>query len=311
MNRDKLSVRQLSVAALVGGLSHAAAFSGSMDWRWTLAATPLGIGLSWFLLRRTSGSPLFQGAGGKVLAILYGGWSLILQAVVLHWAVQRLQTTNGSRGGGFWVLLLIAVPLLWIGWRESAAFFRAVEIFWLAIVALLGAVLLFAVPRMEWKWLLQPAGEWRQTVPSIVLILSTGWFSFPYIYKVEGNLSRGLVWQGVLGVLAAVLAAVTVGLLSPAVAAGLEQPFFTASGVLGESVRAEGLISALWLLPDLALAGLLSRVWGERWRAVVGTVLACVLALTGVSSRFSVEILAVGTLLLALLTALTVPGKRK
>lgn len=309
MNSEKLSGRQLWLGALVGGLSHAAALSGRLDWRWALAAVPVGVISGWLLLRRVGTRPLFQGVGGGVLAAAYSGWAVVLMSVVLRRTAERIQATNADRAEAGWILLLIVIPLLWMGWGKSAAFFRAVEIFWLAVVVLLAAVVLFAVPRIQWQWLLAPAGDWRQSAAAMVLVLSTQLFFLPYIYKVEGGVRRGLAWQGALGVFAAVLAAVTAGMLSPVVAAQLKEPFFVASGVLGESVRGEGLISALWLLPDLTLVGLLSRAWGGRRRAVIAVAAACVLALTGFPNFFSTEFLVVGALVLTVLTLLIPAGK--
>ena len=89
----------------------------------------------------------------------------------------------------------------------------------------------------------------------------------------------------------------------------LELPFFTAAGVLGESIRGEGLISALWLLPDLALAGLLCRAWGGRYGPAGAVGLGLVLVLTGISNVFSPSILAAGTMFLLVLT-LIIPVKK-
>ncbi|MBQ8647921.1 MAG: hypothetical protein IJ484_07250, partial [Oscillospiraceae bacterium] len=258
MNSEKLSARQLSVAVLVGGLSPAAALAGGVDWRWALAAVPLAVRLGWLLLRKTAGQPLFCGVGGGVLAVLYGGWAVILMAATLRRAAERIQITNAGGSDSRWILLLIVLPLLWMGWGKAAAFFRAVEIFWLALIALLTIILVFALPRIEWRWLLEPAGSWRQSWPAMLLTMSTELFVLPYIYKVEcvsGDRVRSLGWLGGLGVLAAALAAVTAGVLSPRVAEQLKEPFFVGTGVLGNSVRGEGLISTLWLRPDLTLAG--------------------------------------------------------
>lgn len=310
MNSETLSVRQLSVAVLVGGLSHAAAFSGGADWRWALAAIPPGVLLGWLLLRRVGDKPLYGGAGGKVFAVLYCGWAVVLMSAVLHRAAQRVQIINASRGDRVWILILITLPLLWLSWGKAAAFFRAVEIFWLAVLVLVTAVLLFALLQIQWEWLITPLGDWRQSGAAAVLSLGTGLFILPYIYKVDGRM-QSLGWLAGLGLIGALLAVVTTGVLSTAVAGQLKEPFFVASGVLGESVRGEGLISTLWLLPDLTLAGLLSRVWGDKYRPVIAVAAAFVLALTGLSAGFSLTFLAVGTLLLAAATLLLPAGKGK
>lgn len=307
MGSDKLSGRQLSAAVLVGGLSHAAALCGGMDWRWALAAIPFSLLLSWLLLRKAQRGPLFSGTGGGFLMAAYSCWAVVLLSRVMERAAERLERTNGGQGDAFWFLLLFAIPLFRMAWGKSAPFFRAVEIFWLALVALLAAVALFAIPRIQWRWLIGPMGDWRQSAVSLTLALSPVLFVLPYIYKVEGAFR--LRWQAALGGLTALLAAVTAGVLSPAVAGQVEAPFFVASGVLGESVRGEGLISALWLLPDLALAGLLTRVWGGRYGPAAAVGAALLLALTGISKFFSPQFLAVGTLILTLLTLAVPVGK--
>ena len=122
---------------------------------------------------------------------------------------------------------------------------------------------------------------------------------------------RGLTWLGALGLLGALLALVTAGLLSPGVSARLDGPFFTAAGLLGDTARLEGLISALWLLPDLTLIGLLSRSWGEeRWPALA--VLAALgAALTGITGLLRWPALPFGCVLLAILTIVLPAGEHR
>ncbi|MBQ8647823.1 MAG: hypothetical protein IJ484_06760, partial [Oscillospiraceae bacterium] len=172
MSSETLSARQLSVAVLVGGLSHAAALSGGVDWRWALVFVPLSVAVGWLLLRRVGDKPLYCGAGGGILAVLYSGWAVVLMAVALRRAAERIQITNASRGDQIWILILITLPLLWIGWGKAAAFFRAVEIFWFAVILLLAAIFIFAISRMEWRWLLTPLGDWRQSGAAMALTLS-------------------------------------------------------------------------------------------------------------------------------------------
>ena len=144
--------------------------------------------------------------------------------------------------------------------------------------------------------------------------MSTGLFVLPHLYKVEAGQrqdSRGLVWLGALGAASAGLALLTAGLLHPHTAARLDAPFFTAAGLLGDSARLEGLISALWLLSDLTLAGLLARCWGEERQPTLAALAALALALTGVLEHLPRELLCLGCLGLALLTAALPPGQNK
>lgn len=308
MKSEKLSPRQLAVAVMVGGLSAGAAAAGRADWRWLLLTTLIGAALGWVLLRRVGRRPLHP-----VLKVLYGMWAVVLMADVLDRTAARVQAAAGSREGTGWLLVLLALPLIWIGWGKAAAFFRAAEIFWLGLVVTTAAILLLGLPRMDWQWVMRPAGDWQVSLLAGTLTMSTGLFVLPYLYKVEpepGGVHRGLMWLGALGLLTAALAALTAGLLSPGVEAQLDEPFFAAAGLLGDSARLEGLISALWLLSDLTLAGLLARSWGEeRWPALAA-VIALGLALAGITDLLPGAILPLGCLALAAIT-LVIPLEQK
>lgn len=309
MKKEALSPRQLSVAVLTGGMSAAAAAAGQADWRWLLAAGALGVLLGWLLLRRVGGRALHP-----VLRWLYAGWAVVLMAETLGRSAERLHQGAGAVGGAGWLMVLLALPLLWMGWGGGTAFFRAVEIFWLAALAATAAILLLGLPRVDWRWVLEPGGGWEESLAGAAGILSAGLFTLPQLYNVKeerGGIRRGLVWLGALACVSAALSTLTAGLLSPAVAAQVEGPFFVAAGLLGDSARLEGLVSALWLLPDLTLAGLLSRSWGERRWPALGAALALALALTGAAEGLPVWTPALGTAALAALTAAFPPGGKK
>lgn len=304
MNSEKLSARQLSVAVMMGGLSLGASAAGEVDWRWGLAAVAPALLLGWLLLRRVGDRPLYQGGSGVVLAVLYCGWSVVLMAVVMRQAAMRLQSAAGGEESLLWLLLLQALPLLWMGWGKAAPFFRAVEIFWLAMTAVLAVIFILGLVRVDWRFLWEPAGSWRTSMASMGNTLAVGLFVLPYIYKVQrrpGDVGRSLGWLGALGVVSAALAALTAGLLSPAVAAQIRIPFFIMTGLLGDSARLERLVSALWLLPDLTLVGLLSRVWGPRRWPAAGVALAAAVALTGVTDLLSAPVMLCASLILAAL----------
>ena len=309
MAPEKLSARQLAVAVLVGGLSAGAAAAGRVDWRWLLACVPVGVLLGWLLLRRMDHKSL-----RPALRVLYGLWAVALMADALERMAARIWSASGGQGDMRWLMALLALPLIWMGWGKAAAFFRAVEIFWLAAGVTAAAVLLLGAPRMNWTWALEPAGGWMESVGAGVVILSTGLFAVPSLYKVEEEpegTRRGLAWLGALGLLSGLLALLTAGLLSSGVAARLDGPFFAAAGLLGDTARLEGLISALWLLPDLTLIGLMSRSWGEeRWPALA--VLAALgAALTGIVGLLPEAALPFGCVLLLILTVTISPERHK
>lgn len=309
MNNKTLSARQVAVAVMVGGLSAGAAAAGYGDWRWLLAAAALGTAMGWLLLRRVGHRPLHP-----VLRTAYGGWAVVLMAQTLDRSARRLQPAAGGTGSTVWLVLLLALPLVWMGWGRAEAFFRAVEVLWLGVVAVAAAILLLGLPRVNWEWATAPAGGWRESLAAGALAMSAGLYALPHLYKVKeepGGARRGLAWLGALGLLTAALALLTAGLLHPAVAAKLDGPFFGAAGLLGDSARLEGLVSALWLLPDLTWMGLLARSWGERHLPALAVLAAAGLALTGIGARIPETAGAAVCLALAILTAALPPGGEK
>ena len=310
LNAEALSGRQISVAVLVAGLSPAAALAGAADWPWVLVWTGVGILLTWFALRRVKDRPLYQGVRGGILYILYVGWSAVLASRALGRAALRLEMTSGG-SPRFWLLLIFAVPLFWISWGKAAPFFRMVEILWLAMAAALALVLVFGLARVEWDYVMNAQEDWRRSALAVGEILAPALFVLPYIYKVERQSNKqGLGWLSVLGVAATGVSLITVGILGRA-AERVPHAFYVAAGTLGKSARCEGLLSVLWLLPDLTLAGLLCRVWGaQRWPAL-GVVLTVGLAIAEVGVRFSSEFCVCGTLVLLLLSLLLPRGKGK
>lgn len=309
MKREKLSPRQLSVAVMTGGLSAGAAAAGRCDWRWALLAAALAVGAGWLLLRRVGGRPL-----RPWLRALYAGWAVVLMAQALARAAHRLQPAAGGQGSAAGLTLLLALPLLWMGWGAAGAFFRAAEVLWLGTLAAVAAIVLLGLPRVDWRWALEPGGSWGTSLAAGALPLCAGLYALPHLYKVEeepGGAGRGLVWLGALGGVCAALGLLTAGLLSPAVAAQLDGPFFAAAGLLGDSARLEGLAAAVWLLPDLVWTGLLARSWGEGRRPALAVLAAAVLALSGAAELVTGEMAAAGCLALAVLTAAAAPGQKK
>lgn len=309
LNPDALSGRQLSVAVLVSGLSPAAALAGRAEWPWLVLWAGVGIVLGWLTLHRLGGRPLFQGVCGGVLAVLYGVWAVVLAARVLIRAAERIELTSGGEQTKLWLLLLLALPLIWMCWGKAAPFFRMAEILWLAMALVLTLVVLFGVIRVEWRYV-KPTGDgWLKAALVMGETMTPGLFVVPYMYKTQEpeKSDRGLVWLAGLGGLSIVLSVITAGILGGAVPE-VAQPFFVAAGLLGNSARCEGLLSALWLLPDLTMAGLLCRVWGSRRWPAASAILAAALAASGLLEFLPDFIYPCGTLFLAVLMLLFPKG---
>lgn len=311
MNTGKeLSLRQVLAAVTLAGLSLAASQAGVVDWAWGLVGTAAAAPLLRWLMLRQGDKPLCRGGYGVVLRGLYCLWSVVVLGHVLVQSARRVELVGGSQGVSGWLLLLLALPVLWMSWGKCAAFFRGGEIYWMVLVAALVAVGLLAIPQVtvSYLWTRQGSG-WTSALMGAGTVAMAAWV-LPYLYKVSprqrqgGPVGRWLLLAGLLGV---ALAALTRGVLGNA-AGELPHPFFVTTGVMGESARLEGLLSALWLICDLVWAGLLARVWGDGKGPVLGVLLGIAVAFTGWTEMLPTIVWPIGNLALAALSALVPRG---
>lgn len=302
LTAEDISGRQGAVAALVAGLSPGAALAGRGDWLWVLLWSAAAVGTALLLLWRTAGRQM-----GRILCLLYRGWGVVLASATLGRAVSRLEVTSGG-SPRFWLLVLVSAPLIWLCSGKTAPFFRAVEIYWLAVAVVLALVLAFGLSRAEVRWVL-PCRE--NALASAMLVgeaFAPALFLLPYIYKVkELRPGRAAKWLAGLGAAVSGLCLVTAGLLG-GMGAVIDHSFFVAAGLLGETSRCEGLLSVLWLIPDLTAAGLFCRVWGEGCISALAAGLSAILAATGIANVFSGIPVVFGALILLILTAIF-PGR--
>ena len=308
--REDFSLRQVLAAVLLSGLSLAAAQAGQMDWKWGLVGVAVSVPLmTWVILRLRTRS-VYRGVYGVLLTAVYTSWSVLALGHVLGQATHRLELTGGSQGVQGWLILLLALPVLWMSWGKPAAFFRGGEIYWMVLVAVLAVVGLLTIPQVTVSYLwTQEEGGWTSAITAAGAVAMAAWV-LPYLYKVSPRQGERWAvgrWLLLLGVLAVGLAALTRGILGQA-AAQLEQPFFVTTGVMGESARTEGLLSALWLICDLVWAGLLARVWGGGKGPVVCVVLGAVVALSGWTDGWPITVWPIGNLTLAVLAAISPRG---
>jgi len=175
-------------------------------------------------------------------------------------------------------VLAVALLALWMGRGEIAAFGRAGQIFLLILAATAGIVLLLALPgaKPERVLPLTPAiaRDSLRALPLAAGVLSWGLFAAFLLGEVcppeEGRRRRWTLWSlgGVF--LLALAQGVVLANLGVGLAMELDSPFFAlAKGVGREGgfQRVESLVLALWVLADLAMAGVLLfalRIMGKE-----------------------------------------------
>lgn len=274
MKTDALSVRQLAVCAFVGGLAPAAAGAG-YGWQGALLAAPAVLLAGWALTALSPRWSFIENKWtGRTLGVLYALWAgALLSRGLVRCAGRVLAAGGGEERYAPWLIALLALPLLWMARGKPAAFFRAVEIFYLAVALAGAALLVWSAFKMEWRYALLPASDLWGGFWAALEAGGTFLFVLPYVNRAKqspGNGGRAMAWLTALAAAAVLMSLATVGILSPATAAGAGEPFFLMTAVLGRGVRVEGLASALWLLADLACLGLLARSWqrhgtGKSW----------------------------------------------
>ncbi len=228
-------------------------------------------------------------AVGRLLTIIYIMWALALACARLRLSVQRLQFT-AQRETSLWVFLpVLAAAAAWLAWGKVDAFVRAAAVFGriltLALLVLLALTLFQIEPENLFPlWAGDVLPALKAAAPTLG-VLCYGVYGVFLWDEMDGTPVKRRAGGGC--VLLALLLLSVLGNLGAPLAAALEDPFLTLSrrvGVEGAFQRVESLVSALWLLGDLALLGLLlwacryliGRLvprWNGKWVALGGAVI--------------------------------------
>jgi len=317
MKNGHITAGRLTAAAWAAVLAPAvgmlpgvtARIAGEGAWLAPLVALPVALLLG-RILGRLARQGLTQtflrllgGVAGRVLTIIYIMWALILACARLRLSGQRLLFTAQREVGLWFFLTVLAVVVAWLAWGKADAFVRSAAIFSRILTLALGAILVMTVLRVRaenlWPlWTGDVLPVLRAAVPALGVLCYGVYAAFLW----EGGTdTRG--WRrrvaGGCGMLA-LLGLSVLGNMGAELTAALEDPFITLSkhvGVKGAFQRVESLVSALWLLGDLALIGLLlwacrriAAVAAPRWKGswVVLTGVAAVLLGAGLVFRDAV-----------------------
>ena len=286
--KNQISARQLCTAGFTGLLSLSAA-AAWIDWRGALLAVPvvlLAVCAACSGAKRAGG--LLKNPGGKLLAILYIIWGVLLAGAALALCGTRMSAA-GSGNGPLWPTVLAALPVLWLAAGKPEAFARAAEILYLAMMAVLALIALLGAGQVELRWVLAPGESVFRSFVTAAGIGCTGVYAL-LPWSGGGERRRFLGWSAAGALVLAGMAAFTAGSLSPALVRAVERPFFLMTVGLGRTARVESLAALLWLAADVTFLGLVLQgcrgLWkdvlglrGEKWAAAAFTAAMLVIAL--------------------------------
>ena len=260
--------RQTNAAAVLVGLSpllHIVPGAqvqalGGAGWLGCAVALPVVLGLGALLQKRSSHRP------GRLMSFVLAVWLAVGAAAVLHGCAARYDTAVGvfrSTIPYAALLLLTAVPA---ALSREKALFRVSEIFLPVVLALLAVGLLSALREIRPVRLIDVSEvSLRAVLQAALPVIAVGCAALvlPRVFaRTQPGAGTG-VW---LCAIAAVVCAVTVGMLGAPLTARLELPVFTMlrnTGLLHTIERLDALVAAVWILPDVTALTLLLRACGN------------------------------------------------
>ncbi len=269
-----------------------AAYAGNVSWLCAAAAYgPLllfGLLLNAMLRARRPGEgmgelilralgPVF----GRGLLAVYALCFLLYAAFLLRSGADRFLTSVSIFRSAWPYAAVLLILALFGALGGPKPLFRAAEIFYPALMALLLFALLFALPQLHVRRLFavsaaDAAPVLRGAVP--LLNIGCGMLFYPTFFEgrvsaLEGRGGAVAGWLARLCLLAAVLNAVAVSMLGASLTAHLSYPFFTMLrnvSIFHAVERFEALIVGMWVLPDFALLALMLLLASGAARTVLG-----------------------------------------
>lgn len=275
MRREQASYRQVWAAAFVAALAPAATLPGAVarfgaaGW---LGAAALALAAPGYvrLLRGLGTAGLARalrengGLLGKGVAAVYYLWALMLAALTAGSCVDRLGRTDYGEIPGWLAAALLGLVAAYLIHNGPAAFFRCVQILFLALAVTLGGLFLLGAANLSWANL--RLSGWEEAARGLggvwptLATLGVGTLGavFPHAERRAGE-SGGGRWLAAWCVVAAGLCVLVIGTLGAGLTAKAPLPFFLALqgiGFPGGFQRLEAAGTAAWALGDLTLVGL-------------------------------------------------------
>ncbi len=256
------------------GLSSCVWEVGAAAWLCPLLAGAVVVGVAACLSRRPIlgrgdlGEQISQRWGnrtGRVVAGIFFLWGIYLTTA--HAARVGGRLSDSLRASPVFITAVVLVLAGWLAAGGVPAFARACEIFALAVGFGFLLIFLFGVFRLEWEhvflWRWEELAQVPRGTLSVGGVVAAGGYGLFLLGDVRPERGGRRVVLRRLGTLFLLISAavfLVLGRLSAALAEKIDRPFFqmvSGLGFEGAFQRLEELVSALWVLGDAALLGLL------------------------------------------------------
>lgn len=271
--KGEASARQVRVLAFVAALAPivtlpglVAREGGALGWLAPVLAIPV-VTLGFFLFRGLGPQGLGQalterwGRLGRLCALFYYLWMMALAALTAGQCVDRLGRTDYAQVSPWLMSLALGVAAWYLTAHGRGAFLRAVEIFYLILLAALGLFFVLGIWGMEPENLRpQDWGEVSGVFSGLLPTLGTlAVGSLAAFFPRERRSEKKKGWAAVWWCLAAAgVCLLVTGALGGTLAGRMPLAFFLSLqgiGIPGGFQRLEGLGTAVWVLSDLTLLG--------------------------------------------------------
>lgn len=226
---------------------------------------------------------------GRCVLVVYYLWAAALAALTAGRCVDRLARTDYGELPPWLVAVVLSGVAAYLIYKGKGGFLRAVQVFFLALVVMLGLFLLLGVMNLDGNNL-RPQG-WDDVVrglggvwPALAVVAVGALGAFlPHEGRKEGE-SAGWKWLALWALAGAGICLIVMGALGAELTVRAPLPFFLALqglGFPGGFQRLEALGTAAWALSDIALIGLAGLAGvemtggkkGWAWPILAGAVL--------------------------------------
>ncbi len=238
---------------------------------------------------------------GGVFAVVTAAWLSVYSGFILRSGVERLLSTIYSNAGKPFFLITMAAVCTAAALGEIRRQARAAHFFFLIFVAVMTAVLVFAVPNIEpgniWPPNVTKLGGPAAAAVQVVNVMTTSLYAAFHLGSMrreERVMKRAAIWTASACIMISLMLAAIIGILGPELSKTVQYPFFVMIrniSFLRLVERIEPVIIVLWIITDYVFVSMLLSSAGEALKMMYGSrhvkIIVCALGSLAVSFLIS------------------------